>query len=190
MTRREHILSEAAKIIRAQGYAGATMRDIAEAVGIEVSSLYNHIRSKQEILSTICFAIGREYIMGLEQILNGSSGEKDMLNQIIHLHIDLASRHKDSMQVFEEEWKHLQDDDLEQFRSMRTYYERRLMEFFDGAIRCGHFRNVETRVLLYTFLSSLKWLNFYFRENKSYELETLRKNMADLLCHGILNETK
>ncbi|MFZ1585299.1 MAG: TetR/AcrR family transcriptional regulator, partial [Saprospiraceae bacterium] len=79
MNRRDHILSEAAKIIKAQGYAGATMRDIAEAVGVEVSSLYNHISSKQEILSSICFSIGQEYIEGLTVLLNNKLSYKKQL---------------------------------------------------------------------------------------------------------------
>ena len=88
------------------------MRDIAEAVGVEVSSLYNHISSKQEILSSICFSIGQEYIEGLTVLLNNKLSYKKQLKGIIHLHVDLAAKHQASMQVFEEEWKHLKDGEM------------------------------------------------------------------------------
>ena len=186
MSRREHILSEAAKIIKAQGYAGATMRDIAEAVGIEVSSLYNHIKSKQEILSTICFLIGGEYIEGLDMILNDGTSYKKQLKSIIELHIDLASKHQASMQVFEEEWKHLKDTELEKFREMRQNYELKLLVFFQQGIECGKFQSIDAKTQLYSFLSSLKWLNFYFKENKMPDISRLKTDVITLITKGIM----
>lgn len=186
VTRREHILSEAAKIIKAQGYAGATMRDIAGAVGVEVSSLYNHIHSKQDILSAICFLIGDEYIAGLEEILASKLSYKKQLKSIIHLHLDLASKHQSSMQVFEEEWKHLKDDELEKFKEMRQKYENKLLVFFQQGIEARKFQSIDPRILLYTFLSSLKWLNFYFKENKKFDINLLRDDINRLTLNGIL----
>lgn len=186
LTRREHILSEAAKIIKAHGYAGATMRDIAGAVGVEVSSLYNHIHSKQDILSAICFLIGDEYIAGLEEILADKLSYKKQLKAIIHLHITLAAKHQSSMQVFEEEWKHLKDDELEKFKEMRQKYENKLLLFFQQGVEARKFQSIDPRILLYSFLSSLKWLNFYFKENKKLDINVLREDINKLTLNGIL----
>jgi AcrR family transcriptional regulator len=73
LTRREQIIAVAARIFKDNGYAGASMRTIADAVGIEASSLYNHIHSKQDILATICFNIGNDYIQGLDSLLSAPS---------------------------------------------------------------------------------------------------------------------
>lgn len=186
MNRRDHILSEAAKIIKAHGYAGATMRDIAESVGVEVSSLYNHISSKQEILSSICFSIGQEYIEGLTILLNNKLSYKKQLKGIIHLHVDLAAKHQASMQVFEEEWKHLKDGEMEHFKEMRQNYENKLLVFFQQGIESRKFKSIDQKVLLYHFLSSLKWLNFYFKENKTLDIDLLKKQLNQLICNGLI----
>lgn len=189
-SRRDHILKEAAGIIRTQGYAGASMRDIANAVGIEVSSLYNHIKSKHDILASICFSIGEEYIQGLDAILSNTLDCRQKIEAIISLHISLAAAHKDSMQVFEEEWKHLRDDDLSRFRSMRAYYKRQLLGFFAENIQAGHLRESSPEIALYTFLSSLKWLNFYFKDNKKKNADIIRHHLVQILCDGLIKETK
>ena len=44
------ILSTALPLIAQYGYAAVSMRQIAEAVGVNVSALYNHFPNKQEIL--------------------------------------------------------------------------------------------------------------------------------------------
>jgi len=45
------------KLFHEKGYKAASMRDLAELVGVEAASLYNHIRSKTELLHDICFDV-------------------------------------------------------------------------------------------------------------------------------------
>jgi AcrR family transcriptional regulator len=50
---RDRILYEAARLIAANGYHGASTRDITMAVGIRQPSLFNHFASKQQILAEL-----------------------------------------------------------------------------------------------------------------------------------------
>ena len=52
--RRAEILEAAEKIFLECGYAGATIRKIADAVGVSSTALYMHFRDKDEILVEIC----------------------------------------------------------------------------------------------------------------------------------------
>jgi AcrR family transcriptional regulator len=53
MGTRQAIYEAALDAFAENGYAGASLRDIARRVGIEVASLYNHIDSKEELLYRI-----------------------------------------------------------------------------------------------------------------------------------------
>jgi AcrR family transcriptional regulator len=52
--RRAEILDVAERIFVADGYEGATIRKIADAVGVSSTALYMHFRDKREILTEIC----------------------------------------------------------------------------------------------------------------------------------------
>ena len=52
--RRAEILEAAQRIFVEQGYEGATIRRIAEEVGLSSTALYMHFRDKSEILVEIC----------------------------------------------------------------------------------------------------------------------------------------
>ncbi len=54
--RRAEILRAAERIFVAQGYEGATIRKIADDVGVSSTCLYMHFRDKDEILLEICTA--------------------------------------------------------------------------------------------------------------------------------------
>jgi AcrR family transcriptional regulator len=53
MTTREKILNEALTLFSIKGYDPVTVREIAYAVGIKESSLYNHFKNKQDIFDSI-----------------------------------------------------------------------------------------------------------------------------------------
>ncbi len=53
MTTRERIWREALSLFSVKGFEAVSVRDIAGAVGIKESSLYNHYKNKQDIFDTI-----------------------------------------------------------------------------------------------------------------------------------------
>jgi len=50
---RERILYEASSLIGVKGYYGATTREVADAVGIQQPSIFNHFASKRDIVSAL-----------------------------------------------------------------------------------------------------------------------------------------
>ena len=55
--RRAHIARAAAQVFRAKGFHNATIRDVAIAAGLSQGSLYNYVRSKDDILYLVHQAI-------------------------------------------------------------------------------------------------------------------------------------
>src|SRR5689334_6227903 len=58
--RRERILRAARKLVAERGYAGLTMRDLADAARVSVPTLYNLFGSKDAILIAELHAIARK----------------------------------------------------------------------------------------------------------------------------------
>lgn len=53
MTTKEKIIYESLTLFSIKGFNAISVRDIAKAVGIKASSLYNHFKNKQDIFDTI-----------------------------------------------------------------------------------------------------------------------------------------
>jgi TetR/AcrR family transcriptional regulator, biofilm operon repressor len=62
---RDKIIGTALLQLSRKGYAGISLRDIAEEVGIKAASIYNHFRSKKEIVEAVYAHIEKTLDAGL-----------------------------------------------------------------------------------------------------------------------------
>lgn len=123
---RRRILAAAAELFQRRGYPATSVRQIAEAVGLGASSLYNHIDGKAELLREICFASARRFEDGLEALVAGSPSSDAALQGVIELHVAQALEFPETVTVFNDEWRHLGADDLAAFAARRRRYETRV----------------------------------------------------------------
>ncbi|HIB37955.1 TetR/AcrR family transcriptional regulator, partial [Mesonia sp.] len=79
LSKREHILKEAAKLFVEKGYKATSMKDIASVIGVEAASLYNHIKSKQEILVVLLGGLADRFSIGIHEINESKSASKEKL---------------------------------------------------------------------------------------------------------------
>ena len=85
-TRKDEIIQTSAILFQKKGYSAVTMRDIAKAMGIKAASLYNHIKSKQEILSEIIISLAEQFTKQMKVIKNSNDSSIDKLKQIVGLY--------------------------------------------------------------------------------------------------------
>ena len=133
ISKKQMIMEAAARLFRDRGYTATSMRDLAKAVHLQASSLYNHIKSKQEILKEICFHNARHFLVGIEQIVKEETGPAEQLEALIMLHLRVATSDATSITSFNDEWRHLEQPELEQFIKLRKRYEAH----FRGIIEQG-----------------------------------------------------
>jgi AcrR family transcriptional regulator len=69
--RRQEIMAASLRVIAAEGFAAATMRDIADAVGTQAGALYHYFRSKHEIL----------YVLLRDYYTQGVAETRDVVSQ-------------------------------------------------------------------------------------------------------------
>ena len=107
ISRKEQIIKTSAKLFRQKGFEAASMRDIAAELGIEAASLYSHIKSKDEILETICFHMADELIKAIDEVNDVYFNAEEKLATAIKNHVKIVTGDLDSSTVFLREWRRL-----------------------------------------------------------------------------------
>ena len=184
-SRRVEIIEIAAKLFKIKGFTATTMRDIAEQVGMEAASMYNHIKSKDEILQAICFKISNEYISQLNTIENQIKSPVEKIKELIRLHVRIIITDIDSISVANNEWKHLSEDALTAFKDARRDYEQRFAKIIEAGIAAGELQPINVSVALFTILSAVRWVELWYKNDRDISPEILEENIISLLMNGL-----
>ena len=86
-SKKETISKNAAKLFRKKGFSATSMRELAVDIGVEASSLYNHIGSKSELLQIICFKVANDFINQINELEQVDISVTSKLEKIIRFHI-------------------------------------------------------------------------------------------------------
>lgn len=184
-SKKQFILEVAAQLFRDKGYSATSMRDLARAVQLRASSLYNHISSKEEILKLICFDNAQRFYEGLERIEQMPVSLSAKVEALIRLHIRTAMEDVTSVTAFNDEWRHLSEPFLGQFIQMRKNYEQRFRAIVEAGIVEGTIKPMHAQVILYTIFSSVRWLYDGYKPSGDLSPEKLEDEMVALLMDGI-----
>jgi TetR/AcrR family transcriptional regulator, cholesterol catabolism regulator len=184
-TKKEIIIEKAARLFREKGFGAASMRDLAETVGVEAASLYNHIQSKAEILQTICFKVANEFISHLEAIEMSSEPTLKKMETIIRLHIRMMLEQYEFVYISDHEWRHLPEPYLSNFLNQRRSYRKRLGGIIEEGIHKNEMKDIEPYVAVLTILSAVSGIESWQRSRKSTSAETLEANMVKYLIEGL-----
>ena len=187
INKKELILAEAAKLFKEKGFGGTSMRDLAEKVGMEAASMYNHIKSKDEILELICFKIANQYISQLQEIENTNQSFQDKLNAIIGLHVQLIIEDSASVSVANNDWKYLSEEKKNQYKQIRKSYEKSFANIIEQGMQNGEFKKMNVSVALFTMLSSLRWIELWYKPSRKITPQELEEDLKTLLMNGLNN---
>lgn len=185
LTRKEEIQTEAARLFGEKGFAGCSVRDIAQAVGLGAASLYNHMDSKDDLLTNICFQCAYEFLEGMNAISQSSDGPEEKIKELIRLHVHIALNDKSSVTVFNDEWRHLQEPQLTAFLELRRSYEKTYLRIIRDGIEQKELLQLDENLIYQMILSSLRWLHLPTIKKTNLSEVELTKQITSILIKGI-----
>ncbi|MFK7747054.1 MAG: TetR/AcrR family transcriptional regulator [Kordia sp.] len=184
-SRKEEIVRTAEMLFKKKGYSAVTMRDIAQAMGIKAASLYNHIQSKQQILSDIIIQIGEQFTEGMAEIVeekNTTSIQK--LEQIIKLHVQITMENPSKMATMNNDWMHLEEK-LDYYLQLRRNYEQSFRQILQEGIDKGELKAVNIEIILFSILSTLRSLYLWIPKKEEIIKENLLGKLSQVLLTGV-----
>lgn len=184
-TKKDAILQSAAALFRSKGFNASSMRELAEEIGVEAPSLYNHIGSKSELLQHICFKIAADFTENLQLIENSLDSVTGRIEQLIRFHIRIMLQEYNEVYVANHEWKHLEEPFLSDFGNQRKQYEKRMIELIREGIEQKELKNIHPHVAVLTILSAVRGIEFWQRHKTVVSATELEENMVDHLLNGL-----
>ena len=184
-TKKEVIIDQAAKLFHEKGFSATSMRDLAEKVGVEAASLYNHIQSKSEILQEICFKVANEFMWKLDQVDGNEQRAVQKVEALLRFHVQQMVNHYENVYVSDREWKHLADPYLSNYQNQRRTYRKRFAAIIEEGIRLKEIKNIDAPTAVLIILHAVSGIESWHRSKRKISAELLEENMVMILVDGL-----
>jgi AcrR family transcriptional regulator len=185
--RKEVILEKAAHLFRKHGFNATSMRDLAENVGVEAASLYNHINSKAELLQEICFRIANKFTAQMDEVVASDLSAIAKIEAILRFHIRQMIHNYEEVYVSDREWKHLTDPYLSNFKNQRRTHRQRIALIIEEGIKKEEIKKIDAPTAVLILLHAVSGIESWHRSRQKISGELLEQNMVLILVEGLKN---
>lgn len=184
-TRKEVIIKHAAHLFKEKGFKSASMRELADIVGVEAASLYNHIKSKNELLNIICFDVANRYIAKMEEVEQEKTSTIEKIEKLLRFHITGMVLHFQEIYVCDREWKHLDNPYLSNFQNQRRTYRKRFASLIEEGINKKELKKIDAPTAVLILLHAVSGIESWHRSKEKISGLELESNMVTILIEGL-----
>lgn len=184
-SRKDIILQKAAILFKEKGFKAASMRDLAEVVGVEAASLYNHIKSKNELLHEVCFNVANKFNEKLEQIESTDLSALQKTEELLRFHINSMVQNFDEVFVSDREWKYLSEPYLSNFQTQRRTYRKRFAAIIEDGIKKKEIKKIDATTAVLIMLHAISGIESWHRSKQKISGAELEENMITILVGGL-----
>ncbi len=183
--RKHQIESEATRLFEARGFAATSMRELATELGMEAASLYFHIKSKDELLKSICFTMADAFFEAIGGVAEETLPTVEKLRAAIDAHVKVITKKPSAAAVFFSEWRHLKEPDLSRFLDMRQNYEQKILTIIKEGIADKELDVDDPKFAVRMLLNSMNWIHTWYRPDGAMKPEEISRKIFEMVINGI-----
>lgn len=186
------VLDAAARIFRDYGYAGTTMRVIADEADLKAGSIYYHYKSKDELISAVLdLGINAviDSVKGALEALPPDASGRQRIETAIHAHLSAIINNGDYTLATRRVFGQVPEAIREKNLRLRSSYAAMWQEILTDAQKRGEFRPDANLTLARLFiLGALNWTVEWFKPGRQ-SISSVAHSFASVILDGLCDHS-
>jgi AcrR family transcriptional regulator len=184
--KREAIIRAALALFAEYGYHATSLRRLADEVGIEAGSLYNHISSKSALLTEMLVFGTEELLSGVSSLVDAASMDPfDRLHAAVAAHVRFHCVQREQVLVLDRELRVVVDEDMPTVMAAREQYEALFRRLVEEGVESGVFRPHDVSLSVKAILRLGPGTAAWFRRDGRSTAAEIGDLYADLILRGL-----
>ena len=178
------LFEQAATLFAEKGFAGTTLQDIANAMGLSRPSLYHYIQSKDELLERLVedvTAAAAELVTVVAGDVTLTADEK--VRQTVRGMVKLIAEQPSRFRLLAQSETAMPAELARKQARLRRQVLSALVGIIDEGKQAGLFRPVDSRVAAFGVIGAWNWVAWWYRRGDRGEIA---EQLADTAVHGLL----
>jgi AcrR family transcriptional regulator len=170
------------------GYETTTLRGIADKVGIQVGSLYNHIESKEKLLYSIMSEVMLDLLASLEKALEPHTEPVDRMRAAVECHVMFHAERAKEVFVGNSEARSLEPANRRAVVALRDRYEATFLQILERGGEAGVFYFTDAKLLTYAILATGTQVSSWYKPRGRLTLQQIASIYSDFVLRGLTNK--
>ncbi|MFJ7639606.1 TetR/AcrR family transcriptional regulator [Peribacillus sp. NPDC097206] len=186
--RRKQMIKGAVNLFKEKGFHRTTTREIAKASGFSIGTLYEYIRTKEDILYLVCDFIYDEVREKLQREIEQSDGTLDSLKLTIAYFYQVMDEMQDEVLVMYQEVKALTKDALPYVLNKEIEMVGMFEKVITNCVKNGELHLTKQQISLVShniFVQGQMWSFRRWALHKKFTLQEYVEIQTELLTHSV-----
>ena len=186
-SRKEEILTEAARLFAERGYHETSIDDLVEATGLQRGGLYHYIESKQQLLLLTHEELIAPLLVRAEEIAAAEVPADEKLRELMRAWVTHVATHRDHMVVFNEERRVIESDPAwVDVRAARERFQSLLEIVLRTGMEEGRFAIEDIGIVQLSILGVVNYMPQWLDPLGRLTPEEIAERCGDVLLRGLL----
>lgn len=185
----KQIMQHATALFAKKGFAGTSLQDIADAMGLTRPALYHYVANKDELLARLVTEITEEPAVILAGINKRTDlGPVDKLHamaEAIALHQAAAP---DRFRLLIRSEAELPEHLSKTYEQSRRRVLKEFISVLRAGIDAGSFRPVDPRIASLGIIGMLNWMAWWYQPDTEANAKSVANQLADMAIQSVLQE--
>lgn len=190
--RRQQMIGAGVKLFKEKGFHRTTTREIAKQAGFSIGTLYEYIRTKEDVLYLVCDSIYDEVFTRIESV-GAKNGRIEELVSAIRYYYSVINDMQDEFVVMYQETKSLPKEALQYVLQKEEEMTAIFRGILENCVKSGALNLSEREVDLYAhsiFTQGQMWAYRRWALHKKYTIDEFTDLQVAFILRGLGGNTK
>jgi AcrR family transcriptional regulator len=184
--RQKQLYDAAARLFGAQGYHATSLRELAEALGLNKSSLYHYFDSKQDLLYQLLDDYITEALAGIQALCAGDGDPEEKLAEFMRYYTRFYAKDLDRLALLVNEVDNLEPRLRNVLEKKERRYLAALEEIFAQLHAQGRLKDIPSSVAAFAFFGMVHYTFRWYRPKGRVSPAELSEMFWEIFGRGIL----
>ena len=175
-----NLRTAAIQLLAEHGYGAMNLRMLAKKVGIQASSLYNYIDSKQQLLFLLCEETTENLLVEFDQTVKAADDPRDRMRRFVECHLGFHIVNRKQASVLQMEMRSLTAKNFEAISKIQRLYTDKVRAIVDAGVAVGAFQVEDSEIATFALLQMLTAVTRWYRPQGRLTLEQLVEIYSDM----------
>ncbi|MBC3193349.1 TetR/AcrR family transcriptional regulator [Pseudonocardia sp. C8] len=175
------IYEHATRLFAERGFAGTSLQDIADAMGITRPALYYYVRSKDELLAKLVIEVTEGPLADIAQFVERPGLDPvEKLRAMVEVFVGRQTRQPERFRLLIRSEAELPEELAAAHAESRRAVLRAVSGVIDEGVRAGRFRPVDPRTAALGVLGMCNWVAWWFHPGGRDDAGAVVDELADM----------